>query len=397
MSRRVQLVVALAILFATAAYVAVRAWQDPERRYQAARAAWRANDLQTLERELARLQGNKPYTTQRAFLQGALLLKQGHLDAALDQLRTCYDHPDLKLEAFVLSGQALYQMGLAGNAKLQWEQALRLDPNALDAHRWLGAMYFDLGAMDQALAHLQRVSELDPRDARADRLAGLINKDYERPHLAIPQYRRSLERDPQQADAENVRLELAECEFKQREFESALATLEKCPPSVRKWTIQGQCHLSLGRPELAAELVDQALAEAPQDLDAGLLKMSLLLAAGEIDAAVALAAQSVEQHPHDYHARFQYAQTLRRQGKDEEAARQEQVSEELRQTWSRFSDLHIEAIDQPTNADLRLELGQLAKKLGQLKLARTWFQAALAINPASEQAARELELLDAEG
>ena len=109
---------------------------------------------------------------------------------------------------------------------------------------------------------------------------------------------------------------------------------------------------------------------------------------GQLDSEVH---QAVERKPSDYHARFNFAQALRRTNQPDEAAVHEKAAGELRDLWSRFSDLHIEAIDQPTNTDIRSELGEIAEKLGRPELAGMWFRAALGIDPSLERALKGLQ------
>jgi len=368
---------------------------DPLRRFAKAKAALQAGDLDRVAAEAKLLDRDPRFALHQSFLRGAALLREGKSQKALGEFEKCHDHPDLEQETWVLTGQAFYQIGETGRAKLCWERALVLDSDLLDAHRWLGVMYYDLGAMDNALKHLQRVSDLDPKDPRPDRLMGLINKDYERTHLAVTHYRESLRRDPDQADAEEIRLELAEAEIKQKEFAAALATSKICTPSARQRVIQAECYLNLGDHKSAQRLVTGVLSDSPDDFKALLLNGQILMESGEIDQAVASFRKSVDRNPSDYHARFQLVQSLRRTGQDEEADRHEKVSDELRETWSKFSDLHIDAIDQPTNAEVRCEIGALAEKLDRLDLAGTWYQAALAINPNSARALAGLQAVAA--
>jgi tetratricopeptide (TPR) repeat protein len=369
-------------------------WSDPDRRFARGREALRSGDEQRLEAAIESLQDYDQYTAHRAYLRGGLLLRQNKPQEALEELAYCLDHPHLERDALVLSGQACYVLGLPGNAKQYWERALQLDPHTVDAHRWLGVLYYDLGAMENAIRHLQEVSKLDKQDPRADRLIGLINSDYERPNFAINHYRESLRRDPDQADAEQIRLELAKCEVKQREFDAALKTLAQCEPSPRQKTILAECYWNLGEHDKARKLIQEARQAEPENLDTLLQHAQMQLAEGKIADAAATYQQAVDAHPYNYHARHQLAQTLHRLERDEEAESHEKRAEELQQKWAMFSDLQVDAINQPANALIRYEIGMLARQLGKPELARTWFQAALAIDPALAPALKALDELE---
>lgn len=361
-------------------------WQAPERHFQQGLEALGGGERAAIEKAVARLDGVPTYQAQQAYLQAALRLRDGEPKAAIELLQTCQDHPDVEQDARILAGEALYQLGAAGNAKLLWESALALDPDSIEAHRWLGVLYFDLGAMDNAILHLQAVSRLDPTDHRPERLMGRINRDYERPEVAIPHYQETIRRAPDQPNIEAVWLELAECQIKQREYANAEESLEQCEESPWKQRLLAECRMNLGDLDSARELAEKSLAAEPENLDGLELRSRIALADGNVPHATELLARGVEIDPFDYHARFQLSQVLARQGRSEDAEVHSKRADELQQLWTRFSDLQIDAINQTTNADVRHEIATLATQLGKPELARTWFQAALAIEPTHAQA-----------
>lgn len=372
-------------------------WRDPERHFQRGLEALSGGERAAIENAAARLEGVPTHTAQQAFLLAALRLRDGEPKAAIELLQTCQDHPDVERDAHILAGEALYQLGAAGNAKLLWENALALDPESLEAHRWLGVLYFDLGAMDNAILHLQAVSRLAPNDHRPDRLMGQINRDYERPEVAIPHYEETLRRAPNQPNVETVWLELAECQIKQREYAAAVESLRNCSESPWQQRLLAECRMNLGDLDSARELAEKAVTAEPDNLDGLELRSRIALADGDVAGATELLSRGVEIDPFDYHARFQLSQVLARQKRTEEAEMHSKRADELQQLWARFSDLQIDAINQPTNADVRHEIAMLAEQLGKKELAQTWFQAALAIEPSHAQALAGLTKIEQEG
>jgi len=247
-----------------------------------------------------------------------------------------------------------------------------------------------VGAMDNAIRHLQAVSRLSPEDHRPDRLMGLINRDYERPEVAIPHYLESLRRASNQPEAEKVRLELAECYIKQREFEAALKQLELCDDSPRKKTLTARCLMNAGELDKARELAGEALDEQPDELDVLQLNADIALVDGETERAAEWLRQGVQVDPYDHGARTQLAQVLGRMGLVNESKQHSRRAEELQELWARFSDLQIDAINRMTDAQVRYEIGTLARQLGKPELAVVWFRAALAIEPTMTRAAEAL-------
>lgn len=391
---------ALLVILLTLSLISTLVWQwwrDPERNFQHGLEALSGGERAGIETAVARLEGVPTHTAQQAFLRAALLLREGEPKAAIELLQSCQDHPDVERDAKILAGEAYYQLGAAGNAKLLWENALALDPESIEAHRWLGVLYFDLGAMDNAILHLQAVSRLAPDDHRPDRLMGQINRDYERPEVAIPHYRETLRRAPNQPDVETVWLELAECEIKQREYASAMESLQHASDSPWQHRLLAECHLNLGDLESARELAEQAVAAEPDNLDGLKLQSRIALTDGDVARAAELLSRAVEIDPFDYHARSQLSVVLARQDRLKDSEIHAKRADELQQLWTRFSDLQIDAINQMTNAEVRYEIAMLAGQLGKIDLARTWLQAALAIEPSHAGALAELAKIEQHG
>jgi tetratricopeptide (TPR) repeat protein len=348
------------------------------------------NDLPAVQAVARSLENTPAYLSHCLYLTAAVALREGDVKTALERAVAAKDNPDLTIDANVLAGEAAYQIGAAGNAKLYWEEALRSDPECVTAHRWLGVLYYDVGAMNKAMLHLSTVSRLAPTDPRADRLMGLMNRDYERPETAIPHYQESLRRAPKQRDADEIRLEMTECHIKLREFAEGLKTLEKCAETPRKKILAARCMLNLGSLDEARLIAGSLLATDRSRLDVLQLNAEIALADGKLPMAAELLQAATGVDPYNHGIRTQLAQVLGRLGQTEGAKKQTERAEQLQSLWQRFSDLQIEAINRSTDAPVRYEIGSLAKQLGKPELAISWFKAALAIDPALRSAADAL-------
>ncbi len=380
----------LAVVLVAGLVVAARLWASPQRVFDRAKTALHAGDEATVRQELRHLQGVPAFAPHRRFLSGALLLRSGKFDEALQEFEFSVNHPDLQIESLILSGQAFYQSGRSGNAQQLWNRALGLQPDHVDVHRWLGVLYYDLGAMDLAILHLQKASELAPSDSRPDRLMGLINKDYERPDEAVKHYRESLRRDARQPDHESILLELAYCQIRLFDYQNALETLKQTARSSKQQLLQAECTLSMGDKSSAQVLLESALSAEPRNKEALLLKGRMELESGKFADAIKTLNDAVGYYPKDFVTRFKLVQALRRQGDAETAQQQEAIANELKELWRKFSDLHMQAMKEPRNASARQELGNLALRLDRPDLAKSWFQAVLAIEPENQQALEQL-------
>ena len=394
-SRRLIVMVLLLIVVA-GGWVGFSAYQkaiSPEGYFAEAHAALQKNELDRVVVALDHLTQFDNYAAHCHYLRGALLLRDGKLDVALGELQYALFHPDVEVEAHVLTGQALYQMGRAREALRHWSLALTIDENSEPAHRWMAVYYYDIGAMHEAVHHLKAVSMLNLDDARSLRLMGMIHHDYDQFSEAVENFRESLRRDENQPDRNDILTEYAECQMELRQYEAALELLAKADPSAKVLVLTAKCHLNLGDTEKALQQTEEALALDNSNADAFLLKGRLLLEANDAGAVAPLKLAALLE-PKNFEVQFQLAQALRLAGQMEEAEAVNKLANELRDKFERFSQLNQQAVDDRANAELRVEIGELAVELGRGDLAREWFRAALYLDPTNEKAFRNLEALN---
>jgi tetratricopeptide (TPR) repeat protein len=367
----------------------------PARHFQAAREALVRNELDQVvvaAEALANVPGVEPH---QRLLAGMMLLRTGRPIEAIIEFGYAREHPDTRVLAYTLSGEALYRTRQFRDAQRILTIALQLDPSQTDAHRWLAALSYDIGAMNHAIGHLDVVAQQDPKDPRPHRLMGLIHKDFEEYQKAIAAYRESLRRNPNHADKDAVLFELAECQFKQQQPAEALETLAKCASSGPTLCLQAECRRALGDRAAAQKLVDESLRRDPESLNTLYLKGQIALEAGELAAAVDVLSKAVQRYPKEWRPRYALATAYRKLGDQDQAASQLKIVEELRGLRDRFTKLHTQAIKNADDVDLRYQLGELARQLDKPLLAVSWFEAALALDPQHEKARQALQGLRA--
>jgi tetratricopeptide (TPR) repeat protein len=360
---------------------------SPREPFQEAMEAFQDGNLTRLAEITDELRDVPRYEAHWHLLQGILLLRSNQPEEALQQLGLANQHPDTRALAFTLAGEIFYKVGNFRAAEAILREAIGFEPQQADAHRWLAATYYDIGAMNDAIAHLEIVSELDPADARPKRLSGLILKDFEKYSDAVSAYEESLRRNPNQQD---VLVELAECLVKLRELERALEVLRDCEPSAEVWTLAAECEYSLDNQQAARRHLERVFELDPVPLEAFQLRATMALDSSDAQHAEEVLEQAVSLYPKDFGLRFKLAQAYRRLGKEAEADEQLEQSEELRELRRRFADLHDRAIQEPLDAEVRYELGVVARKLDMMELAESWFRASFALDPSffqSRQAA----------
>lgn len=365
----------------------------PGRLFRWGLEAFEAGQLDPVVVAADALRGAPGFEPHVHLLEGMVALRMGRLVEAIEEFGHAKDHPELASQVYALSGEALYRLRQFRDAERILHQALAADPQQLHAHRYLAMLYCDLGAMTLAERHLLAVAEAAPTDPRPHRLLGVIHKDYELYQRAVDDYRQSLARDPHQADDEAIRLELAECLVKLRNFDEALAEIQRCPPSGRRLAIEAECRYGQGDRAAASRLVEEALRLEPRHLDALLLKASVQLDSGDTAGAIRTLEEARTYHPTAYRVRYKLTQAYQRAGRAEDAQREAQATKEYRDLITRFADLHQEAIARPDDLEVRYQLGVTAQRLGRPDLAEAWFTVVLAMDPQHTAARQALTSL----
>lgn len=338
-----------------------------------------------LARRCAReLKASQPSSPQGSFLQGAMLLENGYFYAALDEFGEAKEEASLKAGALTLTGQAYHRLGRHVEAQTALLEALKEDPDSVDAHRWLAASYYDLGVFGEAVRYLERTAELDPSDPRPHRLLGLIHKDFGRFKEAIPFYQESLRRKNDQPDADKIRQELASCQVEQRLYSDALATLAKCSDLPEFEVLRAECHHAQGNVAAAKAVLDRALKLKSDNLDGLLLRGTMLLEEGDAQAAIEAFQRAIKAHHKDYKAHFKLSEAYSKAGQQQRSDAERKEAENIRFILEEFSTLHKAASERPDDMQVRLRLASLAHQLDRPDLAEVWTRSAAALQPFSE-------------
>lgn len=373
------------------------AYQEGERlreKRQEAEAAKRFEEVRKWGESLEQVVGYGPHAS---LLLGAAHLRAGRPDRAVDELQFAWSHPDTRVLASTLLGEAYYKLNDIRRAQMVLNRVVTsLDKNYAPAHRWLAVIYFDLGAMSQALYHLEQVARLDPNDPRPHRTMAYIRKDFGNGAGAIEDYLESLRRDPNQIDRDSILMELAGVYHRLHQDREALATLAKLKPDAASLALKAECHYSLGNKSEAMKAVEQSLQKDPDYVPAMLTKAAMLTAANKHAEAAKVLERAVELRPKEFGARYALAQAYLRLGRKEEADEHMKVVRELKENLDLYTRLLQQSIDEPGNAQVRFQLGTLAFDLGMEGIDENWFKAALAIDPTHEEAKKFLDKLRTE-
>lgn len=369
-------------------------WHRPEKSFSRGREALRAGDRQQVLREARQLQETPGFEPHGRLLSGLLLLRSGKPAEALTELQQAAQGESTALEAMTAAAECYYQLGQYIEVIDTAHAVLARNAEALDARRWLAAAYYDLGDLSDAVTELQTISTQSPDDPKPERLLGLIYKDNERFTEAVEHYRESIRRGPQQDDRQLVLLELAESLIRLSRFDESLQTLTDCDLTARSLALKAECLEGLGRADEAKGVLRQAIEIEPAYLPPVLQLAKLLLEAGRADEAVGMLQDAVRTAPHNGRAHYQLSQAYTRLGQQAKAAEELQLFQEAQQSEREFTDLHLAAAKNPSDADVRYRLGVLSRQFQKPELARVWFRAALAIHPGHGPARLALSEID---
>ena len=351
-------------------------------------------DIETAMQIRDELAASQQYHVLATAIDGMLLVTQGKYEQAIAVAEEISAVPVMQAEAYVLAGEVFQRQNRLNEAIGALSSALEINPQHLRANLLIGAVYYDTGAMRLASQHLRRAAELDPSNASALLLSGKIHKEYEQYQEALADYNQALTRITKPELELHTRVEMALCQTELRQLDEARATLADCPTAPAVVAAQALISEAAGNFDLAQSQAQEALDRSPQNRIATLVLGRIYVTQRNWDQAIQLLGGWVEKDAFDHEVRLLYGRALVGAGKTEVGQREIQAATDLKNTFLKFADLHQEAIKRPDDAALRVELGQLAEKLGKMKLARTWYLAAIGLDPANAPAQEALQKLE---
>jgi len=183
----------IVVALASAAFVQASYWRNSETLWTHAIAVTSDNDL---------AHNNLGY----------LCTDRGELDSAISHFATAASIRSRKLDPHYNVGSAFVEMnladalglkGLADEAMLHYEEAIKLVPNYADAYYNRGNILFANGRVDEAIADWEKSLQLKPNDADAHTCLGnaLLRQGF--PNEAIAHYEKASEFAPEDPRSRN--------------------------------------------------------------------------------------------------------------------------------------------------------------------------------------------------
>ncbi len=332
-----------------------------------------------------RLKQNPAFAEHARVLLAGWLIRTGDPQGGLEILSKITTRDDLRERTLLLTCEAFYQNKHWIEAATVATEILSLPRHGSEVHRWLGAIYYDLGAMNQAEVQLKMLATLEPDDYAPWRLLGLIHSDFEHFKEASEDYRQALMRNPPVEAIPELRLGLAKTLAKRSEFYSALKTLESAftEDDVEAQALLAECLWNVGRKDEAQATLARIQTIAPNDSHVLWRVARFALDEGQTAKAIPPLEKMIETDPFHDLALMELASAHRRLGNNSQADEFLSRRNAARELLEKMVDLNKRAIQEPTNADVREELGDVCDQLGKAELATTWRDAARALRSLS--------------
>jgi tetratricopeptide (TPR) repeat protein len=328
---------------------------------------------------------NEGYRDHAHLLRGQALLKAGKLNPAIQEINEIPEEETaLRLKAAETFGLNFLALQMRAEAEQLFNYILSKNPDHLNAHRGLAALYFDQGAVSKALHHAGHWSRLSPQAGGPHRFMGVIYMDMgdmgENNEVACSCFKEALAKELSPAQREEVKRELAEVLMRKTNYADAWNLLRELDPHSqgleKTQELKVECLTKLNR---AAELSDQlrqALAQFPNNASLLYIQARLSLDSGQLEEAAKLLERAVRADRHSSRCRLLLAQTYTALGRPNDAAEQIRQSEAAQKLEHQLSELTRQAMDAAWDQEIRLRLAALCDQLGRYDEAANWRRAA---------------------
>jgi superkiller protein 3 len=330
----------------------------------------------------------------RAVTRGRDYLRFGRPDLALQAVQDVRDKGPGSGEAMTVAGLALLRMREYRSARLALERALKLQPNQYDAAATLAELNFGLGNGRRGIELLEMAARLRPREFRVWLTMGKVLSDLGDIPKAIQAFEKAVALDPNDREALTG---LIGCLLGTDQSEQAepwvTKALEKYPnsPGVLGFAARGA--FDANRLDQAIALAERALARDPKNLDALLTRARAHVVQGQWERALPDAERARYAYPNDLGSLQLLQKIQTKMGLTERAAVTQRERVQAQDRIALMNRLNDEISLQPDDPKLLCTMGQTAWEGGSFLLASRCFDAALALDPDSQQARESLAAL----
>ena len=250
---------------------------------------------------------------------GLIYYQKGNFDLALEEFKLALawtGYPEIHHNLSL----AYDKTGRKDEAMTAIDEALRLDPNYVDAHNQAGNLFLNRGDLAKAAAHFEAAIRIDPRNSSAYNNLGLIYSSQGKTELAVQYCRQAVFLDPNSPDAHN---NLGSIYLNQSLFQEGMVELKKAialRPDYKNALINlGMAYFGLKDYAMAEREYRQAI-ELDRDYADGYTQIGLLyLEKSDFSQALSSFQEVLRLHPADALAYYSLGKAQRGLGQIDQA------------------------------------------------------------------------------
>ena len=293
---------------------------DAEQAFYRAQSRFNDGHFSEAERICGEILAEAPQIQSVRYLAGLACLNLGRVSLAKEHFARAVETGTADPALFMQYGIALSRLRDVDGAMKAYGEAIRLNPDFLDAHRNLGRMCMENGRLDEAESAYSEAVRVAPEDVRAREELGNAYLAAGKYDEAITEFKAAIEIDPESPLALN---NLASALNSLGNSDEAVGlfrrAMELTPEDISVQANLGAALHGAGRADEAIEVYGKALGLKP---DSALLHASLAISlerANRIEEAETEVSRALEIDPHDRNARLAKARLDERQGRTAES------------------------------------------------------------------------------
>ncbi len=359
---------------------------NPEKDYQDGLQAWEGGKLPPLRTAISRLEGNAAYAGKLEMLKGLELMANSRPLKAVPVLEKASENPEVRIQSLSYLAQALARGDRRPEALVVLEKAVKEAPENALPRKALAGILYEIGAFERSLEEFSSL-EKSENGLSADfyGLRGEMLMHMEQFSEAVVAFRAAIDADPNSASKSILIQNIANCLYRQGDFEGSLKVLDDLTPGPEKDILRAESLVGLGKLDEVRKIVDAATSQTSNSDPRMTRKMELRLAVNaDKEKAGPLLAKLRESVPMfsrdaDYYSALAKLAALA--GQDEESKVYLENEQALLAIQAEYKEKLKETIRNQNDGAARMVLGDLAADSGSYEQARFWFSAAGKADP----------------
>jgi tetratricopeptide (TPR) repeat protein len=203
-----------------------------------------------------------------------------------------------KRDNFIRQGKELYEKGDYVRARLQFKNAVQIDPKWAEGYLWVGKTELKLGNYRNAFGALSQAVELDPKLIEAQILLGNIFLLARRPDDAEAKANLALKQEPENTEALMLAASVAVSREQPQKALDLLAKVRSLDPGkISAYLLQSNIEVQQQRPEAAAATLEAGLKANPKAVELYLARARLSDRQKQFDQGEAALLKALELEP----------------------------------------------------------------------------------------------------